>query len=598
MRKRLLGILAVLTVLALLVTACGKDKTEQQPTQPTQTQPAPAKEGVFYGAWPYDVPPKSHWNVYGAGGLVMGGSPFNELMMNPLMMYYWATDKWEPLLATEYKVDAATNNVTVTLRKGVKFSDGTDFKAQDIINTSYILKAQNNALWQYVDKIDAKDDHTVVFHMSQPSTVGLRYILKMQPQPASVYGQWAAKLKPLIDAGKAAASDEVKAVMKELDAFRPADFVVSGVYKIDTASITEAQMTMKKVATAWNANTVKFDKIVIHQGETAQVTPLVLDKKVDFATHAFPVATAKQFQDLGIRVVRYPTYSGPSLFFNNDIYPLNVPEVRQAIAYAINRTENGIVALGPSGVGAKYMAGFSDNLVTLWMNDADVKKLNQYAYDPKKAEEALTKKGFKKGADGIWVDDKGKKMEFELSVPSDYADWSASADNVAQQLNKFGIKITVRGVPSSQHPTDVNAGKFQIAYRLYGSSIPHPSFGFRADLITYNGGGDIANKEKPGQNYPLKQKWSGGEIDFKGLITKSGQGLDLAPQKQLTGQLALAFNELMPIVPLYERYTNSPALDKVHVIGWPKDDDPILKNGGADNFVTLMILTGKLEAAK
>ncbi|HYG57648.1 MAG TPA: ABC transporter substrate-binding protein, partial [Symbiobacteriaceae bacterium] len=136
MRKRLTGFAVILTVLALLLTtAC----TSKEPTTPTQTPPQPQvqeqKEGIFYGAWPYDVPPKSHWNVFVTGGLVMGGSPYNELMFNPLMMYYWATDKWEPLLATDYKVDAAKNIVTVTLRKGVKFSDGSDFKAQDVINT-------------------------------------------------------------------------------------------------------------------------------------------------------------------------------------------------------------------------------------------------------------------------------------------------------------------------------------------------------------------------------------------------------------------------------------------------------------------------------
>ncbi|HYF90917.1 MAG TPA: ABC transporter substrate-binding protein [Symbiobacteriaceae bacterium] len=600
MRRRVLGLMSAVVALVLLLTACSGSGTPKQEPKTPEPAPAvqPAKEAVFYGGWPYNLPPKSNFQWYSTATLAMGGSPYNEMMMNPFAMYYWDSDTWEPMLATDWKMDAAKNEVTLNLRKGVKWSDGKDFNATDVINTLSILKANSHAVWRYVDKVTATNDHQVVFHLGQPSTIALRYILKTQPVSSAVYGAIAKKVQALFDAGKAPTSEEVKAVMKEMDTLQPKEFTVTGPYNIDPATMTEAQMTLKKVPTAWQAQTVKFDKIVIYNGETAAITPLVLDKKVDFATHAFPPATEKQILAQNIRVIRYPTYSGPSLFFNMKIYPLDRKEVRQAIAYAVNRSENGMVALSSSGVPVKYMTGFSDNLVKTWMNQADIQKLNQYEYNPTKGAELLTSIGFKKGADGIWVDDKGKPLSFEVHVPSDYADWSASAENAVQQLNKFGIKAVVRGVPSSQAPTDINQGKFQIGFRLFGSSVPHPSFGFTADLVTYNQAQHANKTELPGQNYPLKQKWSGGDIDFNAMITESAAGLDVAKQKEIIGKTALALNELMPIVPLYERYTNSPALENVHVTGWPKDGDPILKNGGGDNFVTLMILTGKLSPAK
>lgn len=594
MSKRFAAIMAALLAVMLVVSACASKETKT-PDTGTQT-PAPAKEGVFYGAWPYEVPPKTHFNFYASvGHLGMAGSPYNEIMYNPLAMYYWATDKYEPFLATEWKVDNAANTITVSLRKGVKWSDGSDFKAADVVNSMALEKSRSATVWRYVDKVTAKDDHTVEFHLGQPASIALRYVLKMQPQPTSVYGEWAKKFQALYDAGKDAASDDVKNLRKEMDTFRPADYVVTGPYKVDKDTITEAQMTMKKVPTAWAAGQVKFDKIVLYQGETAAITPLVLDKKIDFATHAFPPATEKQILDQGIRVIRYPFYTGPGLFFNNSVYPLNLPEVRQAIAYAINRDENGMVALSKSGVGVKYMAGISDNLLKTWVKEDAIAKLNQYKFDTAKAEELLKKLKFTKGADGIWVDDKGKKLEFEILVPSDFADWSASAENAAQQLTKFGIKAVVRGVPSAQQPNDIHAGKFQIGYRGWGSSIPHPQSGFIADIVTYNEGGQKNNKEKPGQNWPMKQKWSGGEIDFDKLITDSGAGLDVAKQKEVITQLALAFNELLPVVPMFERYSNSPSLENTHVTGWPKDGDPILANGGSDSFVAIMIVKGQLS---
>ena len=46
------------------------------------------------------------------------------------------------------------------------------------------------------------------------------------------------------------------------------------------------------------------------------ITPIVLQKKVDYATHGFPPATVDQFKAEGIRIARPPVYSGYGAFFN------------------------------------------------------------------------------------------------------------------------------------------------------------------------------------------------------------------------------------------------------------------------------------------
>ena len=53
------------------------------------------------------------------------------------------------------------------------------------------------------------------------------------------------------------------------------------------------------------------------------------------------------------------------------------------------------------------------------------------------------------------MDETGKRLEFELTAPAEFADWSAAAENLAQQLTEFGIKTTFRGVNFQQHPIDV-----------------------------------------------------------------------------------------------------------------------------------------------
>jgi peptide/nickel transport system substrate-binding protein len=66
-------------------------------------------------------------------------------------------------------------------------------------------------------------------------------------------------------------------------------------------------------------------------------------------------------------------------------------------------------------------------------------------------------------------------------------------------------------------------------------------------------------------------------------------------QKGLVTETALAFNELLPVVPLWERYGNNPCMDGLHTCGWKPEGDPIYKNDPyQDSFVVTQILDGSL----
>ncbi|MEW6046550.1 MAG: ABC transporter substrate-binding protein [Bacillota bacterium] len=555
----------------------------------------------FHGAWPYVVPPAGHFNTYVPNNLGMG--IYQQLMEEPLAFYYWDSGTYEPVLATQWRM-VPPDRFEVKLRQGARFSDGTPFDADDVIATFTVGRLFNWVVWRYLDRIEKVDAYTLVFHMKDPSTVIPRYVLREPIRSDSVYGTWAKRIAELVAQGKGPDSDQWKQLRVEFESFRPAAVVGTGPFAIDTRSISESQITLLKVPTAWAASRVKFDRVVLYNGETPQITPLVLARQVDYATHGFPPATERRMVEEKIRIVRPPLYTGPAIFFNNNVYPLNRLEVRQAVAMAINRDENARVSLGDSAKPQKYMAGFSDNLVPLWLTEPQQERLNPYPYDPEKAAALLRSIGFRKGPDGVWVTDRGQPMEFELSVPAEYADWSAAAENAAEQLSRFGIKVTVRAVTFTQHPTEVNQGRFQMAIRAWGIGNPHPHFAYVQDLFTHNyvaaaalGAGAVA--AGPGMNFPLKQKTKAlGEVDLERLVVDAASGLDLAGQKEAVAKLALAFNELLPVVPLWERYGNNPVLENVRVSGWPPDGDPIYLNSPyVDPFNIILIHMGKLGPA-
>ena len=559
---------------------------------------APAGGGKsFVGAWPYELPPTGHYNTFIPHNMALG--IYQDLWEMPLAKYLWASNKYVPLLGSEWGFQPP-DKFTVKLLKGAKWSDGKDFTAKDVKATLWVQRVFRNALWDYVDTIDTPDDYTVTLTMKTPSTVVERYVLEMHYVSAANYGVYGDRAEQIFKAGKNLDSDEGKALGKDLAEFRPKVPISSGPYQIDTNSITNAQLTMTKVPTAWNASKVQFDKIVLFNGETPTVTPLVLAKQVDYATHGFAPATLKALADEKVRLQQVPTYNGVAIFFNySDPKVQKVfgdKRVRQAVAMAINGDDAGMAAGGVPKTGVTTYTGFSEVLVPLWLTADQIGKLNKYPYDPATAAAALEKLGWKKGSDGVYTTADGTRAEFDLTGPTEFEDSMAIAVVSAQQLTKLGIKTTVRSVTYTQQPIDIDKGNFQLAVSGWGAGHPHPHFHFVQDLLLHNSAQAVNNGGK-GMNFPMKQKTdSVGDIDFDKAITDSALGLDIEKQKSLVLTMSRAFNELLPIVPIYERWAKNPMLEGVRAQGWLPADNPIYTNSPyADSFVIMQILDGTLK---
>ncbi len=542
------------------------------------------KGGEFHAAWPWDLPPKGHYN-YLSAGTVLSGSYLADFFIPSLGVYRWAEGKWENWL-----MESATQtgeNYEIKLKQGLKWDDGKEFTSADVATTYWVGRSQSFGIWTYADKLETPDKYTVRFHISRPSALVPRLVLRNGIRPDSQFGTFAKQLQDLYTAGKTTASDEVKAVAKLVADFRPDNPPSIGPYKIDKASVTAAQLTMLKNAGGLFADKVNFDKIVVYQGETDAVTPLVLAGDVDYATHGFPLATDKAFGDNGLRVIRGPLYTGPAIFFNWTAAPeFQDKRLRQAVAMAINKAESATITYGQSAKAQKFMAGVSDNIVPLWVSTADQAKLKSYDYDVAAAAKLMTDAGYAKGSDGIYAKG-GKALAYELYFPSDFADWTSAANHASDSLNKFGIKITPRGAIRSTQLADVNGGKFQIAIMGWGAANPHPQGSFVQDLQTHNtipAGGGMA--------YPLTQ----GSTDFLSLINSMGDGFDTEKQKPIVTQAILAYNDLLPNIPLWERYGNNPVNEKKRVAPWPSDSDPVFKNGGGDSFTSILIYNGTLHS--
>ena len=575
----------------------------------------------YHGAYPYLEPGSGgHFNTFVTDGILPNGTVYGELIHTPLGMYFWADDEWLPLLATEWgfistgaaaggatpAADGATpvtdqaDTFEIKLMEGAVWSDGTPFTAADVVDTLWCYKIMSNTVWSYIDDAVAVDDLTVHCHMSNPSTVVERYIIRQSPpRPSAIFGEWAQKARDVFQTqGKTIDDPEGAQLLEQFNAFRPENVPATGPYQFDFASISNAQLTLlKNESSAFAANAL-FDKIVNFNGETDTISAVVLNKDVDYATHGFAPATEQEFIATGIRVLRPPVYSGPALLMNfgtlGDAF--GDAKVRQGLATAINGDEIGFFSLAESGVPVTYNAGFSDNIIGNWLTEEDTNALSQYTTDLDAAAALLTEAGWSKDGD-TWKTPAGEDAAYELMFPAEFADWSAAGQALAEQLTNFGIAVEPRAVTFTQVPVDVDKGNFQLAIQGWGSSTnPHPHFSFTQAFFTNN---TLAiNNGGEGIAFPLEQTTeSVGEVDINEVVVRSAVGLDVEAQKADVTTAAKVFNELLPKIPLFERYGNNAALEQVRVEAWPADEDPILRNSPyADGIPTMLIYQGLLEA--
>ena len=94
-----------------------------------------------------------------------------------------------PMLAEGHTITDAGRRYTITLRKGVKFHNGKEMTAADVVPSLQRwgkMSSAGKALWKTVEAVEAKDAHTVVIHLKEPSG-SLLFALGRPNNGAAIY---------------------------------------------------------------------------------------------------------------------------------------------------------------------------------------------------------------------------------------------------------------------------------------------------------------------------------------------------------------------------------------------------------------------------
>jgi peptide/nickel transport system substrate-binding protein len=321
-----------------------------------------------------------------------------------------------PDLAESWEMSPDGKTYTFHLKKGVKWQDGTDFTADDVLFTYDLMRSGD---WVSIFSISSDYDLIQEVSVVDPSTV--KFTLK--EGIVSFIDSFALPILPkhILEGQDLAKTDYWQ------------DPIGTGPYKFE--SWNKGEELVLKANTDYYGKAPNFDTIryVFVPDENSRIN-LLTSGEVD-AIKIDPRSTNSLEGKSGIKVYSTPSANWYSINLPNNITPFDSKEVRKAIAYAINKQE--IVDTVFNGQGEVAYVPFRK---ADWVYNPDV----AFNYDPEKAEQLLKDAGFVKGSDGIFERDK-KKLEFDLIYLTSSLERKDVAIAVSTDLAKIGIKANLVG---------------------------------------------------------------------------------------------------------------------------------------------------------
>lgn len=361
-------------------------------------------------------------------------------------------------LATEIsRIDDVT--YIVKLREGVKWSDGTDFKAEDVRYTIELLKNINSVYSSNVQNIiaaDALDDNTIRFTLN--ATVPFfEYNLTFPIMSSEYYKDY-----DFVNSGRTNMP------------------IGTGMFKI--VSYDEKVIGLEKNEEYWNTdkNSV-LEKININiYGTMGEVYNDFKNGNID-TINTSQNSVNQYIGTIGFASLEFDGRDYDYVVFNQTNTYLASSNVRKALSYYIDK--NNTIA---SSYGNGYrVANFPlDYGSFLYAND-----VIDNGYNSEAASNLLAADGwiFRNNSWQKLIGGKYVRLAFNLTVNSDNDLSVQVAENLRAQWANAGISVTIRKVSKDNYYNMINARSG------YDAILMNMSTSFSPNLNSYIGPGNISN---------------------------------------------------------------------------------------------------------
>ncbi len=442
-------------------------------------------------------------------------------------------------------ISADGKTITWHLRKGVKWSDGAPFDADDVVfSTKVVLNPANNEVgrdgWNLIEKIDEPDKYTVVYHLRKPY----------------------ASYEPVFF-GSAGANPDL--LPKHLLQGYP--------------NINQVPYNAKPVGIG------PFRIVAWHRGDSIELEanpyyfrgePKIKHISFKLIPSRDTLLTLMQTGEVALwpevpssylarvlALTNVQTEIKPSPFYGHLDFNVTRPlvsdlRVRQAIRYAIDRP----------GLAQKINQGNAivQESVVPPVNPIAPKDIPLVPYDPAKARQLLDAAGWKVGADGIRVKN-GQRLSLEFPYYTGVSTADDTVEFIRQGLHAVGIDIQTRKFAPA-----VFFAPYQQNGIIYGGKWDMTMFSWQADPI-----GEISTQWECNQIPPNGQnvaRFCNAQLDS--LLERFKVTYDQEEHRRLLDQEVKIIAANVPTIVLdvlKNGYTHSPRLTGYDPGAWTAFDN-------------------------
>jgi peptide/nickel transport system substrate-binding protein len=436
------------------------------------------------------------------------------LMFNSLVR---KNEKFEyvPELATNIQTAEDGMAVTFTLHDGVTFHDGRQLTSADVKYTFDTLFAANSgktasffegsgeSKQPFVTAVEATDPRTVIMRLRKP---------------------WLSLMTNLVSIG---------IIPKDSAATQKDHPIGSGPFKFVRFDSAQQVVELEAFQNYWQG-APQIPKLSVRViGDANALQAELRSQRVDLAplpTNLTSDAFKSLAQDSNLKVEQFPGANFYHITFNTESPPLDKVQVRQAIAYAIDR-ESIIrdLLLGQGKIAHSILPEES------WAYSPG----NIYTYDPGKAKQLLDEAGFRD------PDGDGPKMRFPKPVVFRISSSSLMIRQytgvMQNYLKQVGIPVEIETAETNTLREQLRLGQFQITSANWIGGNQDPVF-YR-DLFLSS---EVPTQDRASRN---RSRYRNPELDR--LIEEAVNTADREKARALYAQVQNIVSRDLPLLPLW-----------------------------------------------
>lgn len=429
--------------------------------------------------------PKS-FNYYG----VIDDATYTVManMLDPLVESNPITSEIEAALAESWEISKDGLSVIFHLRKGVKWSDGTPFTADDVIFTmTYVVmnpNAEGNSVSRFklgnkVITWDKIDDQTVRANLPTPYGAFFRVLSHALMIPKHKLANYIAALNPKVEPGTINKAWGTDTPLK--------DIVGTGSFKLKDY-IVDQKVTLVKNPNSWRVdpkgNQLPYvDQLVYLVIADQEVRGAKFRAgEVDLMTISgaqYPSFKKAEIDGGQFKVFKgapvNPTPSPTHLTFNFDVTDQNKKaafhnlKFRAAMEHLIDKERiidevyNTLAIVSGVPVLPANKAFYNPEIEKIRRN-----------YNPEKAKALLDELGYvDTNKDGFREFADGRTLEFTLLAAVNFQDYVDIANILKSDMEKAGVKVHLNLIKSGLVSDKTLAGEFEAALSAFGNQ-PDP----------------------------------------------------------------------------------------------------------------------------